>query len=53
MIKTEYQILNDYLYEVVKNSHRCQHCKFYHDGEYCFFAYNCIKNDFNYYAEED
>lgn len=44
--------LNDYLYEVVCNMYRCQHCERNHNG-ICFFAYDCIKDDFKFYSEED
>lgn len=48
------QILNDYLKEVCKNSYHCQHCTFWHpNGEFCLFAYDCVKNDFNKMTEED
>ncbi len=49
----EEKILNDYLIEVIKHSYRCQHCERCHENELCFFAYDCIKNDFYYYKEED
>lgn len=48
--------LNAYLTEVVKNSHKCAHCAFCHYGllgSICFFAYECIQHDFNYYNEGD
>lgn len=40
-----------YLMEVIKNSHKCAHCIFNHDGQ-CFFVYECIKNDWSFYKEE-
>lgn len=49
-------ILEKYLKEVIKNSHHCQHCTFYHsDGDncFCYFAYACIKKDFYFQKEED
>lgn len=45
--------LNDYLIEVIKHSHLCQHCELCHENELCFFASECIKNDFYYYQEGD
>lgn len=45
--------LNDFLIEVIKHNHLCQHCELCHENELCFFASECIKNDFYYYQEED
>jgi len=44
--------LNDYLKEVIRNSYKCAHCTFNH-SEICFFAYECIKKDFQNFTEED
>lgn len=44
--------LNKYLAEVIQNSHKCAHCIYNHDG-ICFFAYECIKNDWSFYDEGD
>ena len=49
----EEKILNDYLVEVIKHSHRCQHCKCCLKNKLCFFASECIKYDFYYYQEEE
>ena len=45
------QYLNEYLAEVIKNSYRCEHCVNNHD--FCFFAYECIKHDFEYFDDGD
>lgn len=45
--------LNDYLFQVVQNARKCNHCALRHDDGICFFAYECIKCDFYYYKEED
>ena len=42
--------LNKYLAKVVANSHKCAHCIYNNDGV-CFFAYECIKNDWSCYDE--
>lgn len=39
-----------FLAEVIKNSRKCSHCIFNHGGQ-CFFAYECIKNDWSFYNE--
>jgi len=52
MTEKEIEIINNYLFEVVKNSYKCQHCFECHNN-ICFFAYDCIKRDFYYYKEED
>lgn len=44
--------LNEYLVEVIRNSHKCTYCIYNHDG-ICFFAYECVKNDWSFYDEED
>lgn len=44
-------IINDYLKEVVKNSSYCEKCVFKHYG-ICFFAYECVKNDFSRFMEK-
>lgn len=56
MNKTSLTILNDYLKEVITNSGHCSHCKYRFEtpeGSYCFMAYDCIKNDFNRWDEDD
>lgn len=45
--------LNDYLFQVVQNARKCNHCALCHENGICFFAYECIKHDFYYYKEED
>ena len=46
--------LKEYLIEVMKNSHYCQHCSLYHpEIQSCFFGYECIKKNFCYYKEEN
>lgn len=44
--------INDFLAKVIEHSHYCAHCIYNHNGK-CFFAYNCIKNDFIQYNEGD
>ena len=48
----EERTLNNYLKEVIKNNRHCNHCSFNHSG-ICFFASECIKNDFTFYDEGD
>lgn len=45
--------LNEYLFQVVQNARKCNHCALHHDDGTCFFAYECIKHDFHYYDEGD
>lgn len=48
--------LNLFLEEVIRNSHKCAHCVYCHWYEshpFCFFAYNCIQQDFKGYNEGD
>lgn len=52
MTEQEAKILNDYLAECIKNSHHCAHC-IYNYNNICFFAGECIKNDYKLYTEED
>lgn len=40
--------INDFLREVIENNHKCQHCIYCH-GNTCFFAYDCIREDFRYF----
>lgn len=42
--------LYDYLIEIIKNSYICKHCIFNHN-DMCFFSYECIKNNYNFYKE--
>lgn len=51
----EEMIINDLLKEIIKNSHKCAHCKYFHqeDDYYCFFAYACLTADFHFFDEED
>ncbi len=44
-------VLNEYLGEVIFNCDKCQNCSFYHDDNICFFAYECVKNNFNYFKK--
>jgi len=50
MNNIELQTLNDFLIEIVEHSHYCAHCIYNHSGK-CFFAYNCIKNNFIQFNE--
>lgn len=43
--------MNEFLYQVVQNSHRCAHCTYRHEDGICFFAYECIKHDFKFFDE--
>lgn len=47
----ERKALNEYLTAVVNNSWTCAHCDFNHG--FCFFAFDCVQNDFIYKKEED
>jgi hypothetical protein len=49
--KIERKALNEYLIAVVNNSWTCAHCVFNHD--FCFFAFDCVQNDFINKKEED
>lgn len=52
-LSTEAQkALNDYLIEVVQHSYRCAHCMLNHNGQFCFFAYDCVRNDFSNWTDE-
>ena len=52
MIESPIKLLNDYLDSIVSASHHCAHCIFNHNG-ICFFAYECIKNEYKMYTEEE
>lgn len=43
--------LNEYLKEVIANNNKCSQCQRNHCN-ICFFAYECIKNNFNFYVKE-
>lgn len=48
------QALNDYLVEVVKNCSMCKECCFRHefsDEVFCFFAFDCLQNNFSFFKE--
>ena len=47
----ERKALNEYLIAVVNNSWTCAHCVFNHG--FCFFAFDCVQNDFINKKEED
>lgn len=44
--------LNNFLELVVKNNSYCQSCELNHNG-ICFFAYNCISQDFLHYLDNE
>lgn len=44
--------LAKFLAEVVERSHHCAHCIFKHSFG-CFFAYECIKNEYSWYEENE
>lgn len=44
--------LNNFLEEVVKNNIFCQNCALNHNG-ICFFAYECVKNDFIHFLDNE
>lgn len=52
MIESPTKLLNDYLASIVNTSSHCAHCIFNHNG-ICFLAYECIKNEYSMYTEED
>lgn len=47
--------LNKFLAEVVNNCTKCQNCTCYHvlgnKTNFCFFAYDCIRENFKLYQE--
>ena len=43
--------LYDYLMEVISKCSKCKNCFFRHNSNYCYFAYECIRNDFSCYAK--
>lgn len=48
------QALNDYLVKVVTNCSECKECCFRHKFENevaCFFAFDCLKNNFSFFKE--
>ena len=47
----ERKALNEYLIAIVNNSWTCAHCVFNHG--FCFFAFDCVQNDFINMKEED
>ena len=48
LTREEQVAISDYLMDVVRKSYRCAHCDLCHCGEICFFAYDCVRNDFAY-----
>lgn len=48
----EMQFLNDYFILVIKNNSYCKTCELNHNGM-CFFAYDCIANDFMHYIDNE
>lgn len=44
--------LNYFLNLIVMSAHHCAHCIYNHNGT-CFFAYECILNEFMHYTEEE
>ena len=48
--------LDKYLEETVKNNEKCNKCTLRHDDSVdsiCYFAYNCIKNNNEYFKEDN
>jgi len=49
------ELLNEFLAEVIHNCTKCQHCAFCHmldnETDFCFFAYDCIRENFKLYKE--
>lgn len=43
--------IDEYLKLVCKNSEKCSQCMLYHNG-ICFFAYECVANNFNFFKED-
>ena len=43
--------LNNYLLEVVTNSSTCQKCALRHPDNTCFFAAECIRQDFCHFRD--
>jgi hypothetical protein len=42
-------ILHDFMNEIIKNSNVCQNCAFCSCDNLCFFAKECLTNDFSLY----
>jgi len=55
--ETKEEILNAFIKQVIKNSRRCNHCIYCHnpntDEIFCFFAYECLIRDFDFFDEGD
>ncbi len=48
------EAINHYLSEVIAHSYKCQHCFLYHPKRnYCLYAYECIKDDYCFYKEDE
>ena len=52
MTKAEMLILHDTLEAIIKNSDICQSCAFCTCDNVCFFASQCLTNNFSFYKGE-
>lgn len=41
--------LNDFLMKTVSNCSKCKECTHRFNTYYCYFAYECIHNDFSFF----
>jgi hypothetical protein len=50
-------IINDFIKEIIKTNRKCNHCENCHnpntDDTFCFFAYECLTRDFDFFNEGD
>ena len=57
MEETREEILDAFIKQIMKNSRRCNHCMHCFnpnsDETLCFFAYDCLTQDFDYFQEDD
>ena len=43
---------DEYFRETIKNNEKCKNCMLKHEDNVCFFAYECIKNNYCYFKLE-
>ena len=41
--------LNNFLIETISNSSKCKRCTHCFNAYCCYFAYECIRNDFSFF----
>lgn len=52
MTREEMNILDDFIQTFIVHSEKCQNCQFCHSSEMCFFAYECLLNDFKNFIKK-